>query len=291
MPDTPRALQETARERERVAADHLSRVNGTLGLHAAVLALLLPTGSRRAARVWQAETETHPEAATVRAHVENLAPAARLPWLDVLLVRMRGQPQASRLGMLESTRRVMAARGSVRPIDRLHWLLMRQRLGEASAASVHMAAQADLSLLPQADVLAVARYTAFLSRMVPVDVHLGASQPVAAAPSAGPSTGSGAAWYATVMSRWERQTAIPACEPPDTDGLVHALQELQALAWMQRPVLARDWLTAALKHSPHGRLSDTAADALRLSCALLDSPFPPELEQHYLGAAPAAFLR
>jgi hypothetical protein len=86
------------------------------------------------------------------------------------------------------------------------------------------------------------------------------------------------------MARWERHAIVPPCEPPDTDGLVHALQELQALAWMQRPVLARDWVTAALQHSPHGRLTDPAADALRLSCALLDSPLPPELERHYQAA-------
>jgi len=281
MPETPLERQGAARERGRAAADHLSRVNGALGLHAAVLALLLPVGSRRAARAWQVETEAMPGAAALREHVGCLPPAARLPWLDVLLLRLRGQPLATRQAVLESTRRVMAARGTVRPIDRLHWLLMRQRLGEASATSTHSAARTELSQLPPGDVLAVARYSAFLSRMVPVDTHEDAGSLVASlAPTAG------AAWYATVMARWSRHAAIPPCEPPDTDGLVHALQELQALAWMQRPVLARDWLTAALQHSRHGRLTDTAADALRLSCALLESPLPPELEQHYVDAGP-----
>ena len=275
MPETPHQLQDAARERERAAADHLSRVNGTLGLHAAVLALLLPTGSRRAGRAWQVETEAMPGAAALREHIESLSSAARLPWLDLLLVRMRGQPLAARQALLESTRRVMAARGTVRPIDRLHWLLMRQRLGESSAAAVQAAAQTELSHLPQGDVLAVARYSAFLSRMVPVE----GDKPAAAS---GPNAG--AAWYATVMARWERHATIPPCEPPDADGLVHALQELQALAWMQRPVLVRDWVTAAHQHSRHGRLTDVAADALRLSCALLDSPLPPDLERHYRAA-------
>ena len=301
MPETPYQLQKAAREREAAAADHLSRVHGALGLHAAVLALLLPTGSRRAVRAWRAETAATPDAAALRAHIDELSPAARLPWLDVLLLRMRGQALAARQALLESTRRVMAARGVVRPLDRLHWLLMRQRLGEASAATVHAAAQADLSRLPPGDVLAVARYTAFLSRMVPVEVDAEARPEVAApsqadepadeaarklAPEAGAAP-AGLAWYATVMARWERHTPIPPCEPPDTDGLVHALQELQALAWMQRPVLARDWVTAALKHSPRGRFTDASADALRLSCALLDSPLPPELERHFQAATPA----
>lgn len=279
--DTPYQLQNAARERESAAAAHLGRVHGARGLHAAALALLLPRGSRRAARAWQVEVAATPDAVVLREHVENLSPGARLPWLEVLLLRMRGQPLAARQTLLESTRRVMAARGAVRPIDRLHWLLMRQRLGEASAALVQTAALAELSRLPQSDVLAVARYSAFLSRMVPTDASAAAEGAGAALePTAG------AAWYATVMERWERHVTIPPCEPPDTEGLVHALQELQALAWMQRPVLARDWVTSALQHSRHGRLADSAADALRLSCALLDSPLPPELERHY-GAAVA----
>ena len=318
MPETPYQLQKAAHEREAAAVDHLSRVHGALGLHAAVLALLLPAGSRRAARAWRAETTATPDAAALRAHIDDLSSAARLPWLDVLLLRMRGQALATRQALLESTRRVMAARGVVRPLDRLHWLLMRQRLGEATAAAVHAAAHADLSRLPQSDVLAVARYSAFLSRMVPVEVaaegradaraevraearaelraeartDAPAKAPVddpadgpaaALAPEANPPL-AGAAWYATVMARWERHTPIPPCEPPDIDSLVHALQELQALAWMQRPVLARDWVTAALQHSPRGRFTDAAADALRLSCALLDSPLPPELERHFQAA-------
>ena len=280
MPETTPQLRDATRERGRAAADHLSRVNGAQGLQAAVLALLVPAGSRRAGRAWQVETQATTGAAALREHIDHLPLAARLPWLDVLLVRLRGQALTSRQATLEATRRVMAARGTVRPIDRLHWLLMRQRLGQASAATAHTAAQSDLSRLPPTDVLAVARYCAFLSRMVPVEAHDDANAPEVAAAA-------GAAWYASAMARWEPHNSIPRCAPPDSDGLVQALQELQALAWMQRPVLARDWVTAALQHSPHGRLADTAADALRLSCALLESPLPPELERHYRGAAEA----
>lgn len=281
MPETPHQLQDAARERGRAAADHLSRVNGAQGLQAAVLALLLPAGSRRAARAWQLETQATPGAAALREHIDHLPPAARLPWLDVLLVRLRGQALPTRQALLEATRRVMAARGTVRPIDRLQWLLMRQRFGQASAASAQAAAQSDLSHLPPTDVLAVARYCAFLSRMVPLEAHDDATTSELAAAA-------GAAWYASAMARWEPHHSIPPCTPPDSDGLVQALQELQALAWMQRPVLARDWVTAAMQHSRHGRLADTAADALRLSCALLESPLPPELERHYRGAAEAS---
>ena len=264
-----------AAELERAAIDHLSRLNGAHELQAAVLALLLPVGSRRAARAWEIETESVPNAERVLLHVSELSAAARLPQFEMLVSRMRAQPLAARQGLLEATRRVMGARGTVRPIDRLHWLAMRQRLGGPSGAGARNAASAELSWLPQADVSAIAMYSAFLSRIVPVDA---AQTPeVAAAPDTRPGT----AWYEVVMAPWRTNAAVPPCQPPDTDGLVHALQELQALPWMQRPMLVRGWVAAALQHSRYGRLGSDAADALRLSCSLLDSPLPPELARHY----------
>jgi hypothetical protein len=287
MSDTsspPAAVSEAERrqrlELEQAATDHLSRLNGALELQAAVLALLLPTGSQRAARAWRLETDATPNADAVREHVTRLSPAARLPWFEALVSRMRGQAPAARQALLESTRRVMGARGVVRPIDRLHWLAMRQRLGAASLAGGRNAAVTDLSRLPQSDVSAIAVYSAFLSRMVPLDAAP-ASQPADAA-----QTTAGVAWYDTVMAPWQRHATVEPCQPPDTDAVVHALQELQVLAWMQRPVLVRGWVGAARQHSPHGRLGDGAADALRLSCALLDSPLPPELARHYGAAGP-----
>ena len=262
-------------ELERAATGHFSRLGGVLEVQAAILALLLPPGSRRAARAWEIEAAGVAGAEALLAHAGHLPGAARLPWFETLVSRMRGQPLEARQSLLEATRRLMGARGTVRPIDRLHWLAMRQRLGGPTAAGVRTAAAADLSRLPQADVAAIAMYSAFLSRVVPVDL---ATLPEAAGT---PVPAPGAAWYETVMAPWRVNAAIPPCRPPDTDGLVHALQELQALPWMQRPVLARGWVTAALQHSRHGRLGNDAADALRLSCALLDSPLPPELARHY----------
>ena len=109
-----------------------------------------------------------------------------------------------------------------------------------------------------------------------------------AMPTPTPSPTPGAAWYASVMAPWAHLGDVPPLTLPDTDGIVYALHALQALAWMQRPVLVRGWVTAARQHSRHGRLSDSAADALRLSCALLDSPLPPELARHYSAATPEA---
>jgi hypothetical protein len=262
-------------EREREAVECLSRLNGALELQAAVLALLLPAGSKRAARAWEIETEATPNAAVLLEHVNQLSGPARLPWLETLVTRLRSQALAARQALLEATRRVMGARGVIRPIDRLHWLAMRQWLGETSAAaSTRAPAEADLSHLPQSDVTAIATYTAFLARMVPLD-----AADTAAAPP-------GVAWYDAVMAPWQPHATVAPCQVPDTDAVVHALQELQALPWMQRPLLVRGWVGAALKASRHGRYADSAADALRLSCALLDSPQPPELARHFGSTTP-----
>ena len=284
-PDDPnRRVEADPTERERVAADELSRVNGPLELQAAALALLLPADSERALLVWQAECAAAPGAQVLRGHIARLPGAARLPWFEIVLARLRNHPLAVRQSLLAATRRLMAANASVRPIDRLHWLAMRQRLGELPAVSAPRGAGSTVSQLPQAELQAIAVFSAFLSRMVPVDEAGGYSTEAAAEQAAEQASGAappGAAWYAGVMAPWAHRGPTPPLEVPDTERLVAALHTLQALPWMQRPVLARGWLSAALQHSRHGRLTDSAADALRLSCALLDSPVPPELARHY----------
>lgn len=262
--------REQQREQHGAAVDALGRVNGALELQAALLALMLPPGSLRGARAWAAEAEDAPAMQALLHHAGHLPGNARLPWFELLLSRMRRQPLAVRQLLLEATRRVMQARGSVRPIDRLHWLAMRQRLGGNAAVKVKSAASVEISQLAGVTLQAIASYSAFLSRMVPGET------PEAGAPSAGP------AWYDSVMAPWKSSNEVPACQAPDADALVSALQELQVLPWMQRPVLVRGWFDAAVAHSVHRRLGDGAADALRLSCTLLDSPLPPALAQHFV---------
>jgi hypothetical protein len=305
-------------DREPNAGGLLARVGGEVELRAAVLALLLPRGSQRAARAWRMEVKGLSIAPALRDEVLALPAAARLLWFEALVSRMGTQSLKARQRLLEATRRVMGARGNVRPIDRLHWLAMRQRLGGGSPASMQTAAAADVSRLPQSGVFAIAVYTAYLSRIVPgdadpardlgpesaamaeADMIDGAGEAAAVeAPGddprddatvaadtdtdepalAGPTPGE--AWYETVMERWRAHAEVGPCSLPDSNALVHALHELQAMPWMQRPVLVRHWLIAAQAHSPNGWLDDQAADALRLSSTLLDSPLPPELARHY----------
>ena len=247
------------REREAEAVDALSDVHDVSGLHAAILALLLQPGNGRAVRAWQRETLDTPEAQTLRSHALALSGATRLPWFERLVTRMRDQPIAARRALLMATRRVMSARGLIRPLDRLHWLEMRERLGEPSHAQLQGPAVTELADMPQDDVQAVAIYSAFLSRVVPGE---------AAGPDAGPT------WYAAVMEPWRQHGEVLKCTPPDADAMVSALLAIQSLAWMQRPMLLRRWVEAALQHGmPHtpgtSGFHDDAADALRITGTLL----------------------
>src|SRR5690349_9120724 len=164
MPDAT-ALQFAAPDPQRDAADRLSRLHGALELKSALLALILPPSSKRATRAFEIETEGARQAPGILVHVRNLPPAARLPWFDELLRRMALQSMPIRQELLQATRRVMGARGFARPIDRLHWLAMRRGLGEKTGPTAR--AGGDVSEWLDTDILAIASYSAFLSRMVP----------------------------------------------------------------------------------------------------------------------------
>lgn len=248
---------------EREAIERLSRLNGPGELRAAILALLATPGSRRERRAWQDETAGLSTAREVRDDVKKLGPATRLPWLELLLARVAKAPLPDRQHLMAAARRVMAADGQIRPIDRLHWLLMRQRLGEETAVRSSAGSFPDIADTSLHTRREIARLTAFLARLVP----------------------DGEAWYQSVMLPWLQGEALPPCEAPDADGLVHALQEVQTLPWMLKPVLVRHWTETALRHKPPGPLADEACDALRLAAVLLDSPLPPELARHYVEPA------
>jgi hypothetical protein len=261
------AANQAADDAEQNAADRLSRLHGAFELHAALLALLLAPGSKRSARAWEIETAKTPGVKGLREHAASLSGAARLPWFELLLSRMALQPISARQDLLRATRRVMGARGVVRPIDRLHWLAMRRGLGEVPPLAARAKASGEAVEWLETDVLALAVYTAFLSRMVIDEAVDGEG---------------GARWYASVMHNWQPYAQAPPFEAPDAESVFEALARLQTLSWMQRPVVVRSWVTAALKANGGVRLGDSAADALRLTCTLLDSPQPPELERHYI---------
>jgi len=254
-------------ERERDATDRLSRIHGAGELQAVLLALLMAPGSKRALRAWQRETAATVGADALRRHAACLSGAARLPWFELLLSRMAAQPLASRQALLQATRRVMGARGVARPIDRLHWLTMRRGLGEVAPLAARPESPDEAAEWLESDVLCIAACTAFLSRMVP---------------GLTADSAEGRAWYDIVMATWLPFAEIPAWQPPKAEAMVEALTRMQTLSWMQRPVIVRNWVTTAISRSRGLRLGDLSADALRLTCGLLDSPLPPELARHYI---------
>jgi hypothetical protein len=252
---------------ERLTLNRLMRVHGPGGLKAALLACLLTPDNSRSVLAWREETAATPDAETVLVDTTGLSPAARLPWFEVVLTRLSGTTLPERKELLRAARRVLVASRKGRPLDRLLWLATRRRFGDSPWITSRVPADVDIAQLPEVDLLDVARYTAFLACMVPTDEHAHTA---------------GTEWYAAVMSHWQPPDSVPPCRRPDVDALVNALHGLQALSWMQRPLLVRAWVAEALTYDPRGQLSASAADALRLTCLLLDCPMPPELARHYI---------
>lgn len=260
------ALADTAAP-EREAGDRLSRVHGAAELHAAILALLVPAGSRRPVRAWRVESGAAADAEALRVHASRLSGATRLPWLERLLTRAARQPIVVRQRLLQSTRRVMGARGVARPIDRLHWLFMRSVLGDGLRIDPRPESGVDIAEWLESDVFAVAIYSAFLARLMPGE---------------GADEAEARAWYDVAMSAWQPFADIPVWSPIPAEAMVEALGRLQTLSWMQRPVVIRNWVVSTLRQGRGTSFTDAGADALRMTCALLDSPPPPELARHFL---------
>lgn len=250
-------------EREQEAMARLDRVRGQGGMKAALLALLLAPQYPGRILAWREETTLIADAETIREDIESLGGASRLPWFELLLARLGGSPLAERQQLLRSARRLLGA--PAHPIDRLLWMAMRRHFGEHPFGHVHAPADEEISRFPAADMVHIVHFTAHLARMVPNE-----------------EPAEGLRWYAAVMSRWVKPADVPPWQRPDVDALVHALNGLQAMSWMQRPQLVRAWVGCAYGPGHPGTLPQVAADALRLSCLLMDSPIPPELARQYV---------
>lgn len=259
---TPALAGPALTDAELDAIDRLDRVRGVGGMKTALLALLLTPNLPGRVRIWREETALVPEAESIRADIAQLGSSTRLPWFELMLARMGAAPLAERQALLHSARRVLGPPGL--PIDRLLWLAMRRHFGEHAATRAHGPNDPEISRLSIADLLHVAHFTAHLARMVPSD-----------------DPEEGQRWYQAVMARWLKPVETPPWQRPDVDALVHALNGLQAMSWMQRPQVVRTWVAAALPAGAHDGLKPGAADALRLSSLLLDSPMPPDLARQY----------
>jgi hypothetical protein len=260
QPAAPPDPVEVAQRRARLA-----QVNGPGQLHAAVLALLLTPGRARELAVWRDECRQTVGAKELRNELIKLDPAERVPWLERLIARVALGPLEKRQQLLRAVRRLIAADGRALAMDRLRWLAIRHALGDVTALALPAAAQVELEGLSTETARQIGRFSAFLSRIVPspeVDLDV----------VSGTAT-SGEQWWRDVMQPWP--DAGVTRDLPDANALVAALHDVQALAWMLRPVLVRRWVDAAVALSPGGQLAAPAAEALRIAARLLDCPLPP----------------
>jgi len=260
--------------------EHLTRLQA---LHepaqwqAAALALMLKPDSQRELAAWHDECSGVAELDTLLADVQALPHSHRLPWFEAFAAQLAPGPVDLRHALVGAARRLMAADGMVTQMDQLRWIALRHLLG-GSAVAPPAAAEIELVELDTAQALKVCVYSAFLSHLVPApELTLDLSG----------RESPNEAWYIVVIAPWSERLELPSRERHDIDSTLRALRVLQALPWLLRPVLVRGWFDSARALTDGPMLHPSAADALRLTCRLLDSPLPPELSRQYIEVDPA----
>lgn len=241
-------------------------------LRAAVLALVVTPGSVRERAAWDQATCTLPGAELVFDDIAAMPPSRRLPWLEHFARNLAPQSVPLRHDVIDRARRIMTSDGIVTPLDQLRWVALRHLMA-GSAVAPPGPGETDLESLDDAHAWQVCVFTAFLSQLVPapeVSLDLSGFETVCQA------------WYDTVTAPWQDRFDVPTRGEPDIDATLRALRVLQGMPWLMRPVLVRSWFDAARTLTDGPMLHPEAADALRLSCVLLDSPVPPELGRQYI---------
>jgi len=261
----------------RTAWMALMRLTGPGERLAAALALLLTPDSEQELRAWELAVRGEPTARALLERCRRLPASARLPALERLLQACaRDDTLEQRQSLMLAARRVMCADGSVSALDRLVWLAVRHLLsGPVRLHRGGLREDNDLTQLPLAMRQAIASVTAYLARLVP--------EP----PRRERIDASGTAWHdRVVLAVWGEASMPPTCQVPDVDRFGRALQTLEGLGWVHRPLLARLWVDAAdTRPGLRTRLDEPlppAAEALRLACVLLDAPLPPALAAHFI---------
>ncbi|AKJ27034.1 M48 family metallopeptidase [Caldimonas brevitalea] len=261
-----RAAGGTREDGEREALARIRRWHGPGERKAGVLALLLTPGNAAEAQAFEQETGGGALPVSVRADIERLGEAARLPVFELLLRRSAATPVGERRALLKSSRRVMGADGRTTPLDRLRWLAMRQLL----AGGPPSRPCADQPLAQLSKELAVVH--AFLARIVVADSAGAGAQPGA----------EGSPWYRAVWRALLGDQPVPAWRSPDGDRFVTALEQLARLPAVRRPLLLRTWVEVAQQLVPQGRLDAASADALRVVALLIDTPCPKPLSDLFV---------
>ena len=261
--------------RERLA--RLQALDEPLQWQMAVLAHLLSRNNALELAVWHESARGLLGAEALLDDILELPHSHRLPWFEHFARLLAPGPVEPRHALIGSARRLMVIDGMVTPAEQLQWVALRHLLA-GSAVAPPTGAHADLADLENAQAHPVCVFSGFLSHLLPapeVTLDLEGHEPV------------GQAWYDSVTALWEGRFETPPRERQDIDASLRALRELQALPWLLRPVLVRRWFDAARVLTDGPQLHPAAADALRLTCTLLDSPVPPELGRQYTEVIPA----
>ena len=266
----PRVDRAEPAVRECVA--RLNALRDPLQWHAAVLALMLDPDSRSERAVWHEEAEGLAGAGRLLEDVLALPSSHRLPWFETFARWLAPGPVDVRHAVVGGARRLMTADGMVTQMDQLRWVALRHLLA-GSAVAAPAAAETDLAELNDGQALKVCLFSAFLSHMVPA--------PELTIDLTGEESTS-EIWYHSVVAPWYERFELPPREHHDIDATLRALRVLQSMPWLLRPVLVRRWFENARVLTDGPMLHPVAADALRLTCMLLDSPVPPELGRQYI---------
>ena len=271
------AERERGDPNERERWQRLRSLDEPQAWRAAVLALLLTPQSDLEQRLWRGLVRDLPAALQLFDDVSQLLSSQRLPWFEHFARLLAPRPVAQRHELIGAARSLLTADGVVSSMDQLRWIALRHLLA-GSAVAPPAAAATDFETLDRRQVHAICVYCGFLSTLVPTpEINFD-------------PTGYGSVsqdWYDSVTSPWIDHADVPARQGYDIDAALRALRELQAMPWLLRPMLVRSWFDAARALTDGPQLHPDAADALRLSCVLLDSPAPPELGQQYMEVDPA----
>ncbi|MDX9844599.1 MAG: M48 family metalloprotease [Aquabacterium sp.] len=259
---------------DREALARLQRLQGPTEQRLLLLALMMDPANGAERRWWDVRSQELTHGARILDDVQALLPQHRMPEFERLTAQLAGAPIAQRRQVVHDARELLRADGRISPRDRLWWLTLRHRLnaqpGGAPLILPLTHHHEDISDLPEAERAYVAALSAYLARFIPMPERADGVHPASQV------------WYDQVMQRCGEDmadTVMP--QPPDADGLVHALSAVQELGWVLRAILVKSWVEEAFNHSPQGLLSDETADALRMCACLLDTPLPPMLEAHY----------
>jgi len=152
---------------ERDAVARLFCVRGAGERRAALLTLLLTPASAAELKTWREADAGVADAERIRADIDQLSAAIRLPAYEVIPERSRDAPLTERQSLVGGARRLMGADGQVSPFDRLRWLVMRHRLGEAPHVPPLPGTAAGEPALAPETAVDFAVLTAFLARVLP----------------------------------------------------------------------------------------------------------------------------